>query len=295
MMAPHAGLESAEWLVFHGAIEESLPMFEQMPNLVGRSAAYGAWLNGVALGACGRYGRALEVVETIGQGTPEYSMARSLRASLLRQLGSHDLALRADREAMASAATPGAAVEALTGLAADAVGLQEALTANTMLAQAEALLNKVAADPGNATWWRHRVRLAWVRCEVALLQSQHEEALKHARDALAAAETANAPRHIAKSLLFQAVSLIETGRREEALTDLRRSLLLSTSMGFLAVAWPTHAVIAALSRETDPGLAHKHFARASAITDTVREGLTGELASRWDEREDIIALRQAAS
>jgi hypothetical protein len=34
---------------------------------------------------------------------------------------------------------------------------------------------------------------------------------------------------------------------------------------------------------------------ASAITNTVREGLTGELARRWDARADIMALHNEAS
>jgi hypothetical protein len=34
---------------------------------------------------------------------------------------------------------------------------------------------------------------------------------------------------------------------------------------------------------------------AYAITDTVRQGLTGDLAQRWDERDDIVALRREAS
>ncbi|MFN8184285.1 MAG: hypothetical protein U0R23_07685 [Candidatus Nanopelagicales bacterium] len=289
-------LERAEWLVFHGAVDESLPLLAGLQGLEGRSEVYAQWLHGVALGACGRYGEALDVIDGITAGTPEYSMARSLRASLLRQIGCHDLALVADREAMAGAATPGAAIEAMTGLAADAVGLQDALTATTTLAQARSLLDRVSADPhSTATWWRHRVRVAWVECEVALLQSRHDDALTHATLALDAAETATAPRHVAKSLLFVAVSDIEAGHRQDAIPRLRRSLMLSSSMGFLAVAWPAHAVLAALLKESDPDSARAHFAQASAITTGVREGLSGELATRWDARADIVALHRQAS
>ena len=223
-------------------------------------------------------------------------MARSLRGSLLRQLGCHDLALVADREAMASAATPGAAIEAMTGLAADAVGLQDDLTATTMLAQARSLLERVAADPRSApTWWRHHVRVAWVECEVALMQSRYADAVTHAARSLAESELANAPRHVAKSLLFLAVSQIEDGDRDAGLTNLTRSLMLSDSMGLLAVAWPTHAVLAALLKGSDPDTARAHFAAAGAITDTLRGGLSGELADRWDARADIVALRGQAS
>jgi tetratricopeptide (TPR) repeat protein len=292
----HPELERAEWAVFHGAINDALPLLAGLPDLEGRSAVYALWLQGVALGACGRYGEAFEVVDRIPQGTPEYSMARSLRGSLLRQIGVHDLALHADREAMSSAATPGAAIEAMTGLAADAVGLQDALTATTMIKQGGSLLARVTADQtGASTWWRHSVRLHWVRCEVALLSGEAQEAVGHADAAVAAAEASAAPRHVAKSLLFAGVARIETGERADALPALRRSLMLSTSMGVLAVAWPAHAVLAAVLQQSDPAAAHEHFVQASAITTSLRQGLSGTLATRWDERADIRALHRAAS
>lgn len=295
-MALHPGLERAEWAVFHGAINEAIPLLDELTGLDGRSLVYERWLRGVALGACGRYGEALDTIEQIAPGTPEYSMARSLRASLLRQIGVHDLALHADREAMASAATPGAAIEAMTGLSADAVGLQDALTATTMIGQARSLLERVTADPSSsATWWRHQVRLAWVQCEVALLSQDPPTAVQRAAEALQGAEVAAAPRHVAKSLLFLAVSEIESGERTEAIPNLRRSLMLSTTMGFHAVAWPAHAVLAALVQGSDPTAAHEHFVAASAITRQLGQGLTGQLAARWDARQDIKALHAQAS
>lgn len=66
-------------------------------------------------------------------------------------------------------------------------------------------------------------------------------------------------------------------------------------MGLQAVAWPTHAVLAALLKDSDPDAARAHFAAAGAITDSLRSGLSGELAQRWDERADIVALRREAS
>ncbi len=102
-------------------------------------------------------------------------------------------------------------------------------------------------------------------------------------------------RTLAKSLLFVAVSEIQIGRPETAVPRLRRSLMLSTSMGFLAVAWPAHAVLAALLKASDPQAAHQHFVQASTITNTVRDGLSGDLARRWDARADIMALHKEAS
>jgi tetratricopeptide (TPR) repeat protein len=289
------GLERAEWNVFHGAVQDALPLLAEISEVERGKRAFHEWLTGVALGACGRYGEAFDHVQAISPGTPEFSMACSLKASLLRQLGCHDLAVVADRQAMASAATPGSAIEALTGLAADSVGMEDAATAANTLAQARSLLQRVAADPAALPiWWRHRVRLTWVECEVALLQSDYDVAVARASEALEAAEAANAPRHVAKSLLFLAVSQVEAGQRESAVANLQRSLTLSTSMGFLVVAWPGYAVLAALVQPDDPEAARNHFAKASAIADEIRAGLSGDLAERWDARADIAALHRAA-
>jgi hypothetical protein len=201
-----------------------------------------------------------------------------------------------DDSAMASAATPGAAIEAMTGLSADAVGLQDSLTAGTMISQAQSLLDRVTAEGSSApTWWRHQVRLAWVQCEVALLSSDPQRAVEHAVRGLQVAEIAAAPRHVAKSLLFVAVGQIDAQARDQAIPNLRRSLMLSTTMGFLAVAWPAHAVLAALLKQSDPATAHEDFLAASRIALDLRRGLTGDLADRWDARADIRALHREAS
>lgn len=293
-MGLHPGLERVEWAVFHGAVREALSLLDTVDGMDERSVSYGHWLRGVALGACARYGEALEVVDEISPGVPEYSMARSLRGSLLRQLGVHDLAAVADREAMGSAATPGAAIEAMTGLAADAVGLQDSVTASSTIAQAGSLLGRVSAA-SRQVWWRHQVRVEWVGCEIALLRSETVPALGHAQAALTLAEDANAPRHVAKSLLFVAVCQIENGELEQAIPNLRRCLMLCAPMDFGAVAWPAHAVLAALLKPTDAQTAGRHFEAADEITARIAAGLNGELGRRWRERADILALHREAS
>ena len=55
-MALHPGLERAEWAVFHGAINEAIPLLDALTGLAGRSLVYERWLRAVALGACRRYG-----------------------------------------------------------------------------------------------------------------------------------------------------------------------------------------------------------------------------------------------
>lgn len=289
------GLQKCEWVVFHGSVDQALPLLDALDGAGGADRTRALWLKAVALGACGRYGEALDLLTQIEPNSPEYSMSMSLRASLLRQIGCHDLAQQADREALAKAATPGSAVEALTGLAADAVGLQDVEAADAALTQAGDLLRRLLeAGDSAAAWWRHEVRLEWVRCEVALMQSQPGQAEQHAHRALQIAEQANAPRHVAKSLLFLAVAHIDQGQQDLARSELNRSILLTSAMGCLAVAWPAHAVLAALIRGTDPQRARPHFQEAARITGFIAGGLPADLAARWTSRTDIAALAVAA-
>ena len=62
--------------MFHGPIAEAVPLLEGLTSLDDHAQVYARWLHGVALGACGRYGEALELVELIPQGT----LAERLRA-----------------------------------------------------------------------------------------------------------------------------------------------------------------------------------------------------------------------
>ena len=57
-----------------------------------------------------------------------------------------------------------AAFDCLLGLAADAVGAGRAADANKRFTQASAVIEGHGGD-----WWRQRVRLNWVRAEIAML------------------------------------------------------------------------------------------------------------------------------
>lgn len=295
-MGVHPGLQGCEWTVFHGSINEALPLLEDAQAGGGPEGPRLTWLTAVTLGACGRYGEALALLDSFDTGATEYSMAMSLKASLLRQLGCHDLARQADSKAMSKASTAGSAMEAMTGLAADAVGLNVPDEAVASIERAGELLEQMLNTGGTeAAWWRHHIRVEWVRCEIALMQSRFDEAAAHAGRALELAETANAPRHVAKSLLFLAVAQIEQGRQQEAQAQLNRAIVLSASMGYLAGAWPAHAVLAELIRDTDPERSRQHFAEAARITSLIGEGLSEPLAQRWRSRPDIARLSAAAA
>ena len=141
-----------------------------------------------------------------------------------------------------------AGFDALLGLAADAVGLGDGGTAEARLAEAAAL----AEGRGQGDWWRQRVRLGWVRPEVALLDERPEAAVAAAHDAVELAEHSGAPRHVAKGLLFLGVGHLEAGRTDEAAAVLRRAGLLAESLGTLPLQWPVRAVLGALLAADHP-------------------------------------------
>ncbi|MGA9614028.1 MAG: hypothetical protein WBS15_21340, partial [Mycobacterium sp.] len=85
------------------------------------------WLRAVAAGGQGRYGSARSDLATLLRAASAgrlASLAGSAQASFLRQLGWHELAGGWDGRALALAGDdPEAAGDALTGLAADALGV----------------------------------------------------------------------------------------------------------------------------------------------------------------------------
>ncbi|MBC7373428.1 MAG: hypothetical protein H7323_05505, partial [Frankiales bacterium] len=165
-------LASGEHAVFHGKPAAAVGVLEQAIVLArsqGRAAELAAagWLLGVALGAGGRYGGALTVLSPLVEGgrdpeaLPEHrlfaALAASTVASVHRQLGRHVVARASDLEALALTDGAGeAAFDAQLGLAADAVGLDDADEASSRLEQARALVPSRSDE-----WWRQRVRLGW--------------------------------------------------------------------------------------------------------------------------------------
>lgn len=158
------------------------------------------------------------------------------RASHLRQLGGHTAAARLDAAALRLALPPAAGgaaccaapddaapddavpddggpeagssrwgldvaaatTDALTGLAADALGRFDAATAGVLLGRAGAW----CGPPGSRT----RVRHGWVRAETALVAGDPGAALVAADEALAGARALGSARHVLKSRLVRAVA-----------------------------------------------------------------------------------------
>ncbi len=254
-------------------------------------AAGAGWLLGVCLSAAGRYGGALTVLEPLvaGQGSAEGrvlgALAATTVASVHRQLGRHAVAQGYDEHALESSGGVGeAGFDALLGLSADAVGLGDGETA---AARAAAAAHLVGDRPD---WWRQRVRLGWVRAEVALLAGRPEEAVAAAREAVDGAEHAGAPRHVAKGLLFQGVAEVESGRPAEAATVLRRAGLLAESLGTLPLQWPARAVLGALLAEEAPEESARALAGARRAVTAIADDLPEPLRADWLSRPDVEAL-----
>jgi hypothetical protein len=162
------------------------------------------WLAGVCLGALGRYAQAGRWLDPARD-----SRAASCLASHLRQVGRHAEAEPLDRLALTTATTPAATADALTGLAADAVGPRDLAAARDRLAAA-------TRHAGDYPEWRTATRLAWVTAEVALCRDDPDTAIAAGRTAVRLADEVSASRHAAKSRLVLAAGLHADGRTRAA-------------------------------------------------------------------------------
>ncbi|GAB0106743.1 hypothetical protein JMUB6875_57300 [Nocardia sp. JMUB6875] len=223
--------------------------------------AHESWLRAVALGGTGRYAAARAELARARRATTDpvlLSFTHSTEASLLRQLGWHSHAAGVDGRALAlvlpapggrariPAATSAdirraeAVCDALTGLAADALGtLRPALAARLLNRCREHLDSHLA---GLDSAWRPRLRLHWVSAETALSapgsglisappvnpaaeapEPTADPALAHAEAAVALAENSPSLRHLVKSRLLLAAASAAAG-------DLDRSRALATEV-----------------------------------------------------------------
>jgi tetratricopeptide (TPR) repeat protein len=290
-------LATGERAAFHGRPTAGIAPLQRAVELAhshGRDAeaTAAAWLLGVCLSASGRYGSAMVVLEPLAVSSPEEpdrrlfaSLAAATLASVSRQLGRHAEGRAIDNRALELAGDAAEArFDALLGLAADAVGLDDVVAADASLADA------VAITDGRSDWWRQRVRLDWVRAEIALLREHPSEAVLRATAAIAAAEVAGAPRHVAKGLLFLGVSQVQVGDFEEAVTSLRRSATLAESLGAVPLVWPARAVLGALVATAYPAEGAAALASARHVVRQIADDLPGPFAADWLARPDIAAL-----
>ena len=284
--------------MFHGPPSAAVPDLERAVVLAQREGRHAevtaaVWLLGVALSAAGRYGAALRVLgpllDSAGVSTPEArlfaSLAASTAASIHRGLGRHEAAQELDQAGLGLAAgMDEATFDATLGLATDAVGLGDVATARTRLAEAEGILAGHEAE-----WWRQRVRFDWARAEVALLADDAPEAVSAATSAVERAESARAPRHVAKGLLFQGVAEVQSGA-PQATATLRRAATLAEGLQALPVAWQARALLGALLAGNPGEESSRSLAAARSTVLTMAGDLPADMRDEWLERPNVSAL-----
>jgi tetratricopeptide (TPR) repeat protein len=291
-------LSAGEWAAFHGRPASGLTALDHALNdraAVPVDLDKARWLLGVCLGASGKYGEAFEVLRPLAadpaRGDRWASFAASTTGSLHRQLARYADARRFDEAALTAAeALPPADVEpvvdALLGLAADAVGDGDAEAARLTWARAA----EIADAPDSP--WRPRVRAAWVAAEIALLRGDGDAALAAADDAVKNAEEARAPRHHAKSLVFRAVALKVLGDLAAAAVTARRGLALAVELGVTPVVWPAGVVLREILDAAPDSALYPHEAARAAdaarrSVGRIAAGLPDEVATAWLARPDV--------
>lgn len=181
------------------------------------ATAPNAWLRAVAAGGQGRYAAARAALEDLRSLRPAprwVSLALSTRASFLRQQGWHRHAAGLDGRAVTLAGEDAeAAVDALAGLAADALGIGRLALSAALLARARAVLGRADAPAP-----RLDIRLAWVAAELAMASGDGDLARDHARRAvdLAASAAPALGRHRVKSEVVLAAALCCAGELDAA-------------------------------------------------------------------------------
>ncbi|MFH5208633.1 hypothetical protein [Antrihabitans spumae] len=181
------------------------------------------WHRAVVLGGQGHFARARAELDLLGRSERPNSALRSFaastEASLLRQLGWHARAAIFDGAALAAAGdgtsidAVAARCDALTGLAADALGVGRLELGHSLLRRCETMLTAAdgAAAPTSAAapqeLWRQHIRLHWVRAELALAAGDATAARTAAELAVAAAQVSASVRHVVKSRLILAAAL----------------------------------------------------------------------------------------
>ncbi len=165
------------------------------------TTAESRWWRAVALGGQGRYAAAETELVTILRepaGGSWVSLAASTRGSHLRQVGRHGAARPWDARALLTAADAPDLVDALVGLAADALGSRQTEVAHRLLARCEPSLA--------AAGWRGTLRWWWVAAETALCEGALPEARDHAAQGERLAQRCGSIRHQVKSRLVLAAA-----------------------------------------------------------------------------------------
>ena len=234
------------------------------------------WGEAAELGARGHYGEAWRILDRLEhEADPLPSLAASMRASHLRQIGDVDAAVRHDESAVHRATNEESRADALVGLAADAVAAGMLSGAHAPLAQAE-------ADARGH--WRTATRWHWVNAELALAEARPNDAIDHAHSALSACAGLS-DRHAAKSRVILEASLGASGS-----PGLGEGLILAANVArdshLATLQWPIALVAAdlmAVGAATPELVAQGPRLRreGAAAVRTIGEGLPESSRGAW--------------
>jgi ATP/maltotriose-dependent transcriptional regulator MalT len=123
-----------------------------------------------------------------------------------------------------------AGVDALIGLAADALGVGRFAVSATALRRAGQLLTE-SAPP------RLPVRLAWVSAELAMARGQGAAAVAHAERAAQLAAEVGSARHAVKSDVVRAAALCSDGRLDASRCVADAALEDAGRLGIIPLRW----------------------------------------------------------
>ncbi len=202
-----------------------------------------SWYRSVALAGQGRYSAAgIELRRFRPHSRELESLHASTRASWFRQVGNHQRARRFDGRAVFLVGLTGppasidiveARSDALTGLAADALGHGRFRLADTLLARSA----EQRDGPVGRGLWRPALRAAWVAAELAMMRGDGAGALRHAECARALANDADSLRHTIKTDLVHAAALSCVGETDRARESAVQVACAAATHGLLPLRW----------------------------------------------------------
>ena len=209
-----------------------------------------SWLRAVAAGGQGFYGRAFSDLADLRRSAdaPLASLACSTQGSLLRQLGWHRVARGWDGRALLLAGDdPQARVDALVGLAADALGVGRFAVSARLLETAGSALGAGTEPPG-----RLAVRVSWVSAELAMATGDGHAAVGHARRAVDLAAAGVSVRHRVKSDVVLAAALCSAGRVDESRALADDGLDATERSGLIPLRWALASLLAGIGSSRLP-------------------------------------------
>ncbi|OBF09926.1 hypothetical protein [Mycobacterium sp. ACS4331] len=223
------------------------------------------WWRAVAAAGQGHYGQAFSELAGIRRcelDGPLRSLALSTHASLLRQLGWHGLARGWDGRALLAAGSDvDARLDALVGLAADALGTARFAASERLLCAARAAM----AEGGHHE--RAGVRVQWVSAELAMASGRGDVALDHARRGVELAHGQRSVRHRVKSDVVLAAALCCAGRVDDARTHAEKLLDETAHHGLIPLHWAVASLLCGIGSATrpDPEMAQIRDAAAKLV------------------------------